>query len=96
MLHQCSGLVLLGETSKFISASITRITSIACDGSGGGKVALVGGAGESVTLSYAIPTPARVVKLGRPEEGGLAMHSATCTINARGVATMSLPSGTCT
>ena len=61
MLPACGGLIVLGETSKFISASITRITGIACGGSEGTKVGLVGGPGESVTIEFAAQPAAEAI-----------------------------------
>lgn len=61
VLPACGGLIVLGETSKFISASITRITGIACGGSEGTKVGLVGGPGESVTIEFAAQPAAEAI-----------------------------------
>ena len=92
MLTACGGLVVLGETSKFISASITRITGISCrGGAGDAKVALVGGPGESVTIEFTTA----VGSAGADADGHYAVQSATCAISNEGTATLSLPSGKC-
>lgn len=87
----CSGLFLLGETTKLCPVAAARLTRVRVSGSEGtdsvrsgctATVDLEGAPGEAVTLQFV--------------NGSSTVETVTCTMGVGGGATLSLPSGKCT